>query len=126
MSGTPSSFDDILADVARHPGFLTGIIASADGLPIARRLPIDVDPLRFSAAAAILVSTAQRTLQLLGVGPADTIIVKGRRALVVGGPAGPEAGILLAFRKDVEIVQALDQLQQASRQVEEFVREKRF
>ncbi len=123
MNAISRSFEGVLADAARHPGFLLGVVASADGLPMARRLPVDVDPLRFSAAASVLVSTAQQALHFVGAGPAEAVVVKGRRALVVSAPAGPEAGVLLIFREGVDMAQALRLLEEAARRVERLVKE---
>lgn len=75
-----TSFEQSLEKINKDGGFQASVLASSDGLPIARA-PSEYDPEITAAMVALLRSVAQQTQDQVGMGQLDEVTVRAEDRL---------------------------------------------
>ena len=103
--------------LAVSPDVEAAAIVSADGLPIASALPVDVEEDRLAAMSAALLTLGERAAEGLGKGQLDQVFVEGANGHVVLMAAGGHAVLVSVTAKAAKIGLVLFEMRKAATEV---------
>ena len=92
-------------------------IVSADGLPIASALPVDVEEDRLAAMSAALLTLGEKAAEGLGKGDLAQVFVEGASGYVVLMAAGPHAVLVCVTSKNAKVGLVLFEMRKAAAEI---------
>jgi predicted regulator of Ras-like GTPase activity (Roadblock/LC7/MglB family) len=96
VQSTPK-IDKILENLAQtNDAIEATAVVSIDGLPIASRLPSDLDDALLSAMGSALLTVGERAASDLGKGALQQIFAQGHTGAVIMVSAGPDAVLMVS------------------------------
>jgi len=94
IESTPK-IDKILENLAqKNEAIEAAAVVSIDGLPIAARLPSDLDDALLSAMGSALLTVGERAASDLGKGALQQVFAQGATGAVIMVSAGPDAVLM--------------------------------
>ncbi len=112
LAATLDQFLEVSPDVE------AAAIVSADGLPIASALPVDVQEDRLAAMSAALLTLGEKAAEGLGKGDLAQVFVEGSFGYVVLMAAGAHAVLVAVTSKRAKVGLVLYEMRQSAAQVE--------
>ncbi len=100
--------------LAVSPDVEAAAIVSADGLPIASALPVDVQEDRLAAMSAALLTLGEKAAEGLGKGDLAQVFVEGENGYVVLMAAGQHAVLVCVTSKQAKVGLVLYEMRKAS------------
>lgn len=96
IPSTPK-IDKILENLAqKNDAIEAAAVVSIDGLPIAARLPSDLDDALLSAMGSALLTVGERAASDLGKGALQQVFAQGATGAVIMVSAGPDAVLMVS------------------------------
>lgn len=114
----------ILQDLhASSSDILASALVSNDGLPIAFRLPEDVEPDRVGGMTAAMFSLGGRAAREMKVGKMQQVMVQGDDGLIVLIQASAESSLIITAKQEAKLGLVLLNARQAVKQIIEWIEE---
>lgn len=97
MIQSSPKIDKILENLAqKNDAIEAAAVVSIDGLPIAARLPSDLDDALLSAMGSALLTVGERAASDLGKGALQQVFAQGATGAVIMVSAGPDAVLMVS------------------------------
>ncbi len=100
MIQSSPKIDKILENLAqKNDAIEAAAVVSIDGLPIAARLPSDLDDALLSAMGSALLTVGERAASDLGKGGLQQVFAQGATGAIIMVSAGPDAVLMVSTNK---------------------------
>jgi predicted regulator of Ras-like GTPase activity (Roadblock/LC7/MglB family) len=97
MIQSSPKIDKILESLAqKNEAIEAAAVVSIDGLPIAARLPSDLDDALLSAMGSALLTVGERAASDLGKGALQQVFAQGATGAIIMVSAGPDAVLMVS------------------------------
>ena len=99
-----SKLEEVLNELRTNiPEIEAAAIVSAEGLPIASKLPREVDESRIAAMTAALLALGERAAAELAKGDLEQVFVRGTEGYIISMAAGENAVLTISANNEVRL-----------------------
>ena len=105
------------------PQIEASAVVSAEGLPIASALPVDVDEMRVAAITAVMLNMGERAAMEFSKGDLSQVIIRGKNGYLISMAAGDNAVLTVSATANTKLGFLLLYSERTAKKVKEFLSE---